>query len=341
MGNKIYILYKEWSRHGKYSGYQRVVSYMSLKVKWPRVFALPYSLANYLKKKTKLVNYRSETILKELFILFRIFNKKTVFVLYGDMDYYFLHYLKQFPFNLRKNKLIATFHHPPYELEKRLQYNRKEVLGALDKIIVMGPNQIPFLKKYTDADIKFIPHGIDTHFFTPDNRVTRSNSILIFGVSHRDHVRNIAVIKKVNELNLPVTFVIVMPKAESEIYADAKNTEIIYDMIDDEQLLYYYRSCKGVLLSLIDCTASNTILEALSTGCPLIVNRVGAVDNYIPESANIPMFNTGDIEGTARYIKRLIDDAVYLERIAHLQRVLALRYDWKNIVQETKNFIFN
>ena len=340
--SKIYIITKNWSRHGKYSGYEKLIDYYKINLIIFKIrFNLPYRFSNFIKIKTKLINYRSETILKELVILFKFFTKKNVHILYGDMDFFFLQYIKRIPFNFRKNNLIATFHHPPYELEKRLGYDRRKVLSTLDKIIVMGPNQIPFFRKYTDAEIKFIPHGIDINYFKPSNSIKRKNQIFIIGVSHRNTKRDIQIIEALNNSKSNIEFKIIVPKGFEKIYRNIPNTEIITEKISDSELLYFYQNSKGVLLSLIDCTASNTILEALSTGCPLFINNVGAVKDYIPENSGVPVFENGSIDSQVAYIRRIVLDESFLNDISKKQRVLAQEYSWDKIAALTKDFILN
>jgi glycosyltransferase involved in cell wall biosynthesis len=338
MSNNLLILSKDWVRHGKYSGYERLINAFSFPLNFARKTFLPYTVASFYAKKTRLVNYKSPTVIKEWLILLQLFKKKTIHVLYGDMDYYYLHYLKFFPFNFRRNTIIATFHHPPNELENRLNYNRSKVLGALDKIIVMGPNQIPFLEKYTEADLKFIPHGINTEYFKYEIDQNRKNQIVIIGVSHRDHERNIKIIKEVNR-RIDVRFEVIVTEDFADQYFNLKNVVVTTNKISDDVLLTYYQESKGMLLSLIDCTASNSILEALACGCPLIINNVGAVRDYIPESSGIPVFQTDQIENSAEYIVNLMTDNNLLKSIAIKQRSLAKKYNWKIIAKATEDFI--
>lgn len=340
MPNKLYIISKSWKRHGVYSGYEVLIDYVTLTFAVVSGFFTPYKLGHFFKVKTKLVNYKSENVAKELTLLFKAFNRKTIHVLYGDMDYYYLRYLKLFPFNLRKTTLVATFHHPPYELEKRLNYNRKKVLGALDKIIVMGSNQIPFFENYTNAKIKFIPHGINLDYFNYDPEVSRLNQILLVGISHRDHQRNIQIIEGLNQ-QFDTQFVIIMLEEYASLYVHLENTILLTENISDEVLLTYYQNSKGMLLSLVDCTASNSILESLACGCPLIINNVGAVKDYIPETSGIPIFETHEIDASVTYIGRLLKDDEFLNNISFKQRKLAEKYDWKIIAKITEDFILH
>ena len=274
---------------------------------------------------------------KEFALLFKLWQKKVIHILYADMDFYYLNKIKSLPFNLYKNTLVATFHHPPYELEKRIGYNKENVLASLDKIIVMGPNQIPFFKKYTKADIVFIPHGINLKYFKPNKNVNKKNTILVLGISHRDHSMNIKIIEKFkNEAS--VEFKIIMPQPYAKKYNHLNNVTLVTENISDDDLLAYYQSSKGVLLSLIDCTASNTLLEALACGCPLVVNNIGAVKSYIPSESGVPVFES--INDSIEHIKRLLIDTEYWDRISKNQIELAKRHNWKLVAEQTEDFIF-
>ena len=340
MKKRLYVLSKNWSRHGAFSGYECVLEFLKLPYRLAKSVFIPYRFLKYFAKKTQLKNYQSQTVIKEWFIVLRIFSKKRVHILYGDMDYYYLRYVKRFPFNLRENELIATFHHPPYELAQRLGYKRARVLGALDKIIVMGPHQKAFLQQYTKAVIKFIPHGINTDYFNYDMAHERTNQILLIGVSHRNHERNIAIINAVNT-QIKTEFMVLSTPQNARFYRSLENVKVITKNVSDTELLAYYQNSKGLLLSLIDCTASNSILEALATGCPLITNRVGAVQDYIPQTTGIPIFETEAVQASASYIIKLLTDAAYLKVISAKQRNLAKKYDWKVIAKTTEDFILS
>ncbi|MCD2259806.1 glycosyltransferase family 4 protein [Psychroserpens luteolus] len=338
--SKIYIISKDWARSGKYSGYQKIINFLSVDFSLVRHNNLPYRIRRYFVKKTNLVNYKGENITKEFKILLKAFTTRRVHIIYGEMDYYYLKLLKKFPFGSKKNILSATFHHPPYELENRLQYNRKEVLGALDKIIVMGSNQIPFLKQYTNAEIKFIPHGIDTSYFRPPAREgERKDQIFIFGISHRDHDRNLKIINRVNEV-LDLRFIIVMFEEHAKLYEHIENAEIITRNINDVELLDFYQTSKAVLMSFKECTASNVILEALATGCPLVMNNVGAVKEYITEESGIQLFETNDIEASVHYISRLFTDDNFLNDVSKKHIELAQSYTWEKVSKMTEDFLF-
>ncbi|WP_452231443.1 glycosyltransferase family 4 protein [Lacinutrix sp. MEBiC02595] len=339
MKDRHYVLTKEWARHGKYSGYECLLDLLHFPKVLVKGFFMPYRIAHFFGKRTQLKNYKGETVAKEWRILKQIFKAKTVHVLYGDMDFYYLQYLKRFPFNIKPSKIVATFHHPPAELEKRMGYTRKKVLGTLDKIIVMGSNQIPFFEKYTNAEIRFIPHGIHLDYFTFNPEIKRANKVLIIGVSHRDHQRNIAIIKAVQKI-VAIEFLVVMRSEYAVLYQGLPQVEIHTEAVSDDDLLHYYQTFGAVLLSLTDCTASNTILEALACGCPLVVNDVGAVRDYIPKTSGLPVFDTADISGSALYLKELVENKNYSRKISSLQRELALHYDWRIIAKKTKEFIF-
>ena len=106
----------------------------------------------------------------------------------------------------------------------------------------MGPNQIPFFRKYTDAEIKFIPHGIDINYFSPSNSIKRKNQIFIIGVSHRNTKRDIQIIEALNNLKSNIGFKIIVPKGFEKIYRNIPNTEIITEKISDSELLYFYQN---------------------------------------------------------------------------------------------------
>lgn len=335
---KLFVLSKEWARRVEYvehSGYERLMDYLpegSFEKINPLKVYLPYRVKKYFANKSKLTNYFGDTILKELNGLSKgLFKPIKIHILYGDMDFYYLHYLKKIS---PSSEIIVTFHHPPEELEKRIGYNKHKVLPTIDKAIVMGSNQIEYFREYIEK-VEFIPHGIDLSFYKPPKVENRKKKLLVIGVSHRDNERNIKIFNRLREIDPEFELDVILPENDRQIYEGIVGVNIIKDYVPDEELLKYYQNYLCVLLSLIDCTASNTLLESLATGCPLVVNDVGAVSDYIPSSAGIPIFDSEDIENTVNYIIKLNNDGDYLDCIKKRQLLLSKKYDWEKIAKET------
>jgi glycosyltransferase involved in cell wall biosynthesis len=67
-------------------------------------------------------------------------------------------------FRRTRPKVVATYHQPPHLLDSLLI---KDVLLKIDAIVVMPPEQADYFNQFLPRDrIHFIPHGIDTNYYT-------------------------------------------------------------------------------------------------------------------------------------------------------------------------------
>ena len=83
-------------------------------------------------------------------------------------------------------KLVATSHQPVAWWLRRgpalvpnwdegMAEDFSRVLGGVDSLIVVSRSELEYFKTRTDATVEYVPHGIDTDFFSPpDPRALRA-----------------------------------------------------------------------------------------------------------------------------------------------------------------------
>jgi len=104
-------------------------------------------------------------------------------------------------------------------------------------------------------------------------------------------------------------------------------------------LLALYRKSDVLLLPITDCTANNTLLEAMACGLPVVTNDVGGIRDYA--SDRFALFTgPGDADLMADQLIQLLDNDSLRDKMSREAREKALHYDWRIIANQTKEIYY-
>ncbi|MFQ3181099.1 MAG: glycosyltransferase involved in cell wall biosynthesis [Polaribacter sp.] len=338
---KILAVFHKSTHHSGYSGYAQFLNYIK-NIK--RIFPTPilmYFLAKKIAKKIGkgLGNYDSNSFYKDLQIIINILkNRKdnlVVHYLNGERD---IRLALSF-FAKKKNvKFIATFHKPPTILGE-LVINKK-YLKKLDGAIVVGINQLDFIKK--ELGIKkglYIPHGVDTTFFKPNYKLRPQNTKIILFVGQ--HLRDFDIFNNTIELLLNenkehyIVNVILRKEYQHKIIKNSKVN--IYSGVSDIDLRKHYQAAHVLFIPFKEVTACNSILEGLACGCPIVTTKVGGNSEYLKNTMNILVPQFSDFNIYKEAIKILIaQDNDF--KISKSSRMKSNDYEWREIAREVNSF---
>jgi glycosyltransferase involved in cell wall biosynthesis len=201
-------------------------------------------------------------------------------MLYGDTSIGWIPYVKD-KLNL---KLVLTIHTCPSDMDEVFQ--RPELLKKVDAFILLGGNQVPWLRKLgiPNRRMHVIPHGVDADFFHPAEKSTESKKvkqILMVG-SWR---RNFDLYKKVAESTLSdsnLHYNIVTHEHNFPPFRNLSNVTCKTGL-GDVELLHEYQNSDALLLGIDDAVANNVLVEAMATKLPVISERVGAISEYVSD----------------------------------------------------------
>ncbi len=329
---RVRLAIRDWAYHGSHSGYERLADWLGDASVIRRRY-VPYRIAKTIAGWAHHDRYTSLSFQLEFAsaIDMVVHRPDIIHFLYGEHDYHFLGYLKRFVHNTR---LVATFHHPPEELERRLGPSGKGFLRALGGAICVGTNQVSYLETWIgQGRVHWVPHGIDREFFCPDGSERDDKHLLIVGVSHRDLFtlhQALEVLKtRVPELRCTA----VIQSASRGILSQLRWINFL-DKIDDVTLLSLYRRATCTLLILRDCTASNTLLEAISTGCPLVVTDIGGVRDYVDGSCAL-LVRPSSVRDVVNATETLLRPNHVARELSVSERERSEAFDWRKVAKDT------
>lgn len=243
-----------------------------------------------------------------------------------------------------KCKLVATAHQPAAWWE--MTGKNKEMLSALDGLIVLDNISKRYFEQYLPGKVHHIPHGIDTKFYSPDTLEKKPEQdkikCLFVGNWLRDFNFFVRFIEKTVAEKTNIEFHMVYPfiPAESHPFFNLiKYSNIVWHRnIPDTSLRDLYRKCDMLLLPLLNSTANNALLEALSCELPVITNIQNGVNDYVPTELIYQVPGNG-VEEAYKKLLYITDpgNAEEVREKARVAREHILNFDWDIIKTLTFN----
>lgn len=193
--------------------------------------------------------------------------------IYAENTYKWLHKFK------RNNKIICTFHQPLSYFENNPEWDLK--LKRIDGIILMSSNEMEYFKaKAINAQVLFIPHGIDVNFYKPSLGIKKEKSILMVGSWLRDFEFAKLIFTEIVKMDKHIQITIVSNVMNHDLFDGLLNVTFLSGISDEELRELYYKS-GVVFLPLISYTANNALLEACSVNSNIVIATNSINDSYI------------------------------------------------------------
>lgn len=334
--NKI-IIHHRSNHHASYSGYGRLIDYLDAHIIYGKT-SFPYRLAKWIASRSNpdAGIYDSGSVFKEI-ELFRYLWKhrkaeNVVHYLNGERD---VGHLKLFKKLFPKTRFVATFHKPPAVLKQTIKDPSR--LKQLDGAICVGSNQVEFIKKWLGLKhVQYIPHGVDTDFFTPDYQKRKKNMILFVGQHLRDFDLFNQVVSRLLKERENLEIIAVLHRAyKNKIMSHPQVT--VNSGINDEELRNLYQQASLLFLPLLDSTACNSLLEAMACGLPIVTSDVGGNREYLEGIKEVMVAENNAVSYRNNVIS-LLENCEDSLRLSKSVRLRSEALDWTVISKDVTSF---
>ncbi len=240
-------------------------------------------------------------------------------------------------------KIVGTAHQPAAWW--RLMHRYEDSIAGLDALIVPATREVFYFEQYLPRRVFFVPHGVDTTFFHPKPKIEDSDQVqshprcVFSGTWLRDIHTLVEVVDQIIAQNPSVRFDIILPRYSRDnpaLYKIARHEQVMWHAeASDEQLRAIYQQASLLLLPVLDSTANNALLEAMSCGLSVVSNHVGGILDYTrSEFANL--LPVGDVDGMVEAVLKLLDDPKELKiRGAAARLFVEENLSWDKIAVQT------
>jgi glycosyltransferase involved in cell wall biosynthesis len=242
----------------------------------------------------------------------------------------------------RPRQAIVTVHQPVELWTETFWDNLSRFAG----VITMAQREADHIQSRCPQLVtEFIPHGVNTTFWRPsEKRVEqggRSPVIVCVGRYMRNFRMLARVATRVLKEHPTLTFRwLVNPdfrvSADIQAALPTERFEVLRNL-SPEQLRELYRESTAMFMPYDNVTASNAIVEALSTGTPIVTTDVGGMLSYA--EGGVDLVQNNDDDGAVHAINTLLADPNHRRKqSAAARRFAEQRMNWDYVVHRHLNF---
>lgn len=333
-----------YPHHGKYSSYHRQLAYFG-----EDDYTVDASLPAIMYRRIFNLRGRSQ-------FFWRKIKEKQAWKIANSNPGQWLHYLYPengyFAGNCLKEgntRTVFSCHLPQnnFEVLMRERPILKSAFRDAEALILMSPDDLNFYQSFAPrARIKFIPHGIDIHYFKPKQQLvpsSRPSKILTVGSMLRDHdtlarVINLSAVKKTGwEFHVLAPRPTLTELSSKLTHAGKELLRPLYG-ISNEELRKLYLDCDLLYLPLLAATANNALVESMASGLPMLLTDLPATRAYAGQCASYISGN--DALESFDKISHIFGNPQELFNSSKNVRELATQtLSWEVIINEQKQFL--
>jgi len=335
----VYLVGLRQRHHASHSGYERFSRYVGTTLKPPLNFrrgsgALAGLVNRVVTAVTRHPRYSIGALLTEGAAAFHMLRHRDALyhVIYGDSDLWLLGYAR-----LRtRNRLVATFHEPPAFLE-RFAIDRQRTKN-LDAVVLVAESQrVHFEGLLPPWRVFVVPHGVDTDFFCPPERISDQQVCIAVGGKLRDFETFTLAINLIWRVDPSVRFVLVGTPHTKDAHLRRLRDERVHFRrgLSDEELRRAYQTSKLAVFSFRDSTVNNALLEAMACGLPIVATDVGGTRQYLGGESGV-LCPPGDADALAAGVLQVLADPALATRMAAASRARALGYHYRIVADQLR-----
>ncbi|HWQ59945.1 MAG TPA: glycosyltransferase family 4 protein [Candidatus Fimivivens sp.] len=194
----------------------------------------------------------------------------------------------------------------------------------------------------TDArqEIEIIPNGVDTGQFHPDHERVSDGMVRILVVSRLTPRKGVRfLVRAMASLPESARLVIAGAGGERE-YLESLAAECgVTERVDFRGLVPHdgtpavYRECDIFCLPSLNEGMSNTVLEAIASGLPIVATVTGGTEELVTDGENGFFVKTGSAEDLSEKLVKLVSDAELRTRMGSESRTRAESMSWNTVAK--------
>ncbi len=255
-----------------------------------------------------------------------------------------------------KTKWVYTLHNPLPSVFKYknplIQLIRELSTKALDipvvnrankTIVVSSSLKKELVKEYSvpKDKIEFIPNGVDTNFFNPKKKTSKTKLNLpdeyILFVGRLDYRKGVHILlQSMKGLNIPLVIVGGGPEENKLKYLAKKlNIEknvIFLNAVEREELPKIYARATIFVLPSLGEGLPLVVLEAMASGLPIIATDISGIRDAICDKNGI-IIPPNDISALKKAIKTIMNKNIQ-ELGNESRRIVDLKFSWSQIARK-------
>jgi glycosyltransferase involved in cell wall biosynthesis len=276
----------------------------------------------------------NQILAKKAVDLARKHSNATIFLASGENQY--AGFFREAPESVRK-RIVLCLHQPPSYL--KLHWKDFHAFDGLKSIVCLSPQQKDYLEPLTSTPIRTILHGVSADFFTPcANPIPKGNRVLFVGQWLRDFQLLYQTIENLRNSNTSFFLDCVVSQSTRHLDPILRLSKYLnvffYSDLSPEQLREMYWKATVLFQPLIDATANNAVVEAMSCGVPVVATDVGGLSQYIDQTRGI-LCKDGDASDHAKGVRRYLDEGQMASVAGRRAREFAQKFlNWNSISQD-------
>ncbi len=338
----LLIISKRWGNRGEHNSVERFCALLDpeFEDKRGQRIHVPPKVSLFFKERTNSQRtppysapYNSFSFELELWGLKAVLRLRPryVFFPYADYDYFYFQYAKKI---LGLKVILWTFF-SRQELNQR--FDNLDHFASADLILVAGRDQMDYIYDLIpSAQVKYFPIGVDTDFFSPSPSFQPLRLVHV-GYNRRDFKTLAAGLDKVyeNHPNLQVDIIGVYDQA---CEVPSRPYFHIHPYLDDDRYLEVLQSANFALLSLCDGGSSNSLLEVIACGLPVVVTDLPNTRDYF-DDAFVLRFQAGDAKVLANHCLELLANPTFRDKMGGAARAHSLQFSWHALSRQFRSLL--
>ena len=197
------------------------------------------------------------------------------------------------------------------------------------------------LRFMPSVSIEVIPNGVELDRFFPAETVGKSKTLRLLTVGRLSVTKRIDMLidaveilhRTACKLHLRIVGGGKLEKQLRKIVTEKELTDVveITGRMDSEKMPEVYRQNDIFISASMQEGMSNAMLEAMSSGLPIVTTRCEGLTELI--DGNGLIVEQDKVEEIAKAVKRLADDTELYKRMSTAARKQAEKFDWANVAQ--------